>query len=54
MKFDHDSERIQLRDLLLQKSVRFGDFTLASGQKSNVYADGKLTTMQWKQETRLR
>src|SRR5262249_37835913 len=29
---------------LLRKSVRFGDFTLVSGQKSNVYVDSKLTT----------
>src|SRR5713101_674 len=33
-----------LKSLLLQKSVRFGEFTLVSGQKSSVYVDGKLTT----------
>jgi orotate phosphoribosyltransferase len=34
----------QLKKLLLDNSVRFGEFTLTSGQKSSVYIDGKLTT----------
>ena len=34
----------QLRAMLREHSVRFGDFTLASGQKSNVYIDARLTT----------
>ena len=33
-----------LKRLLLEHSVRFGEFTLVSGQKSNVYVDSKLTT----------
>lgn len=33
-----------LKQLLLRNSVRFGEFTLVSGQKSNVYVDSKLTT----------
>jgi len=33
-----------LKEILRTKSVRFGDFTLASGEKSDVYVDGKLTT----------
>ena len=33
-----------LRDILQKKSVRFGNFTLASGQTSNVYIDCRLTT----------
>ena len=37
-------ELAALKSLLLQKSVRFGEFTLVSGQKSSVYVDGKLTT----------
>src|SRR5258708_2176193 len=37
-------ELTSLKNLLLQKSVRFGEFTLVSGQKSSVYVDGKLTT----------
>jgi len=34
----------QLRDILKAKSVRFGTFTLASGQTSDVYVDCRLTT----------
>lgn len=34
----------QLSDILQKKSVRFGRFTLASGQTSNVYIDCRLTT----------
>ena len=33
-----------LKSILLRESVRFGEFTLASGKKSDVYVDGKLTT----------
>jgi orotate phosphoribosyltransferase len=36
--------RRELLDLLRAKSVFFGDFTLASGVKSNVYFDCRLTT----------
>ncbi len=38
-------ERDELRALLLQRSVKFGDFTLASGKKSSYYIDARLTTM---------
>ena len=38
-----DSEA--LRRLLLQRSVRHGDFVLASGQRSSYYVDCRLTTM---------
>ncbi len=34
-----------LRDFLLKKSVCRGDFTLASGAKSDLYVDAKLTTL---------
>jgi orotate phosphoribosyltransferase len=34
-----------LRDLLRQRSVAFGDFVLASGQRSSVYVDARKTTM---------
>ncbi len=37
-------ELSSLKKLLLAKSVRFGEFTLVSGQKSSVYVDCKLTT----------
>jgi orotate phosphoribosyltransferase len=35
----------QLRRLLLERSVRHGDFVLASGQRSSYYIDCRLTTM---------
>jgi orotate phosphoribosyltransferase len=37
-------DRERLMELLRRESVRFGDFVLASGQKSNVYIDARLTT----------
>lgn len=40
----HHDDRTHLRALLRQHSVRFGEFKLVSGQTSNVYVDGKLTT----------
>jgi orotate phosphoribosyltransferase len=36
-------DRASLKKLLLEKSVRFGEFTLVSGQKSSVYVDSKPT-----------
>jgi orotate phosphoribosyltransferase len=35
----------RLRELLLQHSLLRGEFTLASGQRSNVYFDSKRTTL---------
>lgn len=35
----------RLRDLVLKRSVRQGDFTLASGRHSTFYIDARLTTM---------
>jgi orotate phosphoribosyltransferase len=40
----HADELLLLKEMLCAKSVRFGDFTLVSGAKSDVYVDGKLTT----------
>lgn len=37
--------RDALRDLLLARSVRRGDFVLASGRRSSFYIDARLTTM---------
>lgn len=37
--------REQLRNLLVERSVRLGDFTLASGAKSDYYIDARRTTM---------
>jgi orotate phosphoribosyltransferase len=39
------SDADQLRRLLLERSVRRGDFLLASGQRSSYYIDCRLTTM---------
>jgi orotate phosphoribosyltransferase len=39
------SDREQLRRLLAIRSVRRGDFKLASGLTSNIYVDAKLTTL---------
>ena len=40
-----EDQRSELRDLLLEKSVCFGEFTLVSGAKSDFYVDSKLTTL---------
>ena len=39
------SERTALVELLKARSVRYGEFTLASGKKSDLYIDARLTTM---------
>lgn len=41
----NDVARNELLDLLKKKSVFHGDFTLASGARSKVYVDCKLTTL---------
>lgn len=38
-------DRQQLIDLIRQRALKFGDFTLASGQKSPYYLDGKQVTL---------
>jgi orotate phosphoribosyltransferase len=42
---DSADPRPALRDILLKKSVMRGDFTLASGAKSDLYVDCRLTTL---------
>jgi len=39
------TERERLLQLLVKRSVRLGDFTLASGAKSDYYIDARATTM---------
>jgi len=39
------NQREQLRALLLERSVRTGDFVLASGARSDFYVDARRTTM---------
>lgn len=38
-------DRARLRALLVERSVRVGDFTLASGARSSYYVDARRTTM---------
>ena len=38
-------KRERLREILLEKAIKFGDFTLASGQKSTYYINGKMATL---------
>lgn len=38
--------RARLAELIREHALRFGDFTLASGQKSSYFIDGKLVTLQ--------
>ena len=40
-----DTDRDRLKALLKEHSLMFGDFTLASGRKSNFYFDSKKTTL---------
>jgi orotate phosphoribosyltransferase len=37
--------RTHLKNILIEKSVKLGDFTLSSGQKSNFYLDCRTTTL---------
>ncbi len=39
------NHKAELADLLREKSIKRGDFTLASGKKSNYYLDCRLTTL---------
>ena len=39
------NDRDRLRQLLVQRSLKIGDFTLASGAKSSFYVDARRTTM---------
>ena len=38
-------KRERLKEILLEKAIKFGDFTLASGQKSTYYINGKMATL---------
>ena len=40
-----DDKLRELQDILRQKSLRLGDFTLSSGKKSSYYLDCRMTTL---------
>jgi orotate phosphoribosyltransferase len=40
-----DQDLSQLREIIRQKSLRIGDFTLSSGKKSSYYLDCRMTTL---------
>jgi len=40
-----NGSKSRLREILLEKAIKFGDFTLASGQKSNYYINCKMATL---------
>jgi orotate phosphoribosyltransferase len=40
-----DEQLRELRDIIRQKSLRIGDFTLSSGKKSSYYLDCRMTTL---------
>jgi orotate phosphoribosyltransferase len=40
-----DQDLRQLREILRQRSLRIGDFTLTSGKKSSYYLDCRMTTL---------
>src|SRR5712692_8800033 len=40
-----DEQLRELRDVIRQKSLRIGDFTLSSGRKSSYYLDCRMTTL---------
>ena len=42
---DVKAPRDRLREILLERSIRFGDFTLTSGAKSKYYADVRQTSL---------
>lgn len=42
---DDTNDRSRLRDLLVERSVRLGEFTLSSGARSSWYVDARRTTM---------
>ncbi len=38
-------ERTELKNIIIERSIKKGDFTLASGRKSTYYINGKMTTL---------
>ncbi len=42
---EKQNDREALKAIILKNSVKFGDFTLSSGRKSDYYIDARLTTL---------
>ena len=42
----HKDDLDRLKKILRTHSIRRGDFVLASGQRSNIYVDARLTTLR--------
>jgi orotate phosphoribosyltransferase len=42
---DVDAVRVELRALLVERSLRFGDFVLSSGRHSDFYVDARVVTL---------
>ena len=40
-----DDKKARLKEKLFERAIKFGEFTLASGQKSNYYINGKMATL---------
>ena len=40
-----EATKARLRELVLERAVKRGDFTLTSGRKSSYYVDGKMVTL---------
>jgi orotate phosphoribosyltransferase len=40
-----DDKKKRLREILLERAIKFGDFTLVSGQKSNYYINCRMATL---------
>jgi orotate phosphoribosyltransferase len=40
-----NDNKARLKEILLEKAIKFGDFTLASGKKSNYYINCKMATL---------
>ena len=38
-------ERSELKEIIIKRSIKKGDFTLVSGRKSSYYINGKMTTL---------
>jgi len=48
-----EDPKARLRSLLVRRSLRLGDFTLASGARSSYYIDARLTTMSAEGQVRV-